>query len=912
MHIKIEGFKIHLEVEFIFKNGEMTLLRSVSGGGKSTILQAIFWALYGNMRGIYNNTRITKKLSVYLSLPGITIFRKKNPDLLTVTLSDGKTYDDNTIAQSIIDNIYGHRELWKACSYIEQKSRCSLLSGTGGERMELLNALSFTGETPKEHISKITATLKEKTAEFERDQANFIHELNLYTKSISERTIKFLYSEDDISKISEKITDLDKSVTSKHEELLLQEQLLGTQNYLIDMEKELCEKNKILNCRKIDYPAIIVFNEPEIPVCNIPLAQNYSLDEKVIISYNDYSNMKTQYGNELKKYLEQISLEKEKKRLREEKIKLQEQRERERKKLEKELQELEVEINKNLNEHKNFKNVKQEDIWNASKLEIERGKNVDECRSIGLVYDENIIKNTINELSEQLKRYNLFDSQIVNYNKLVEIENKLSKFSDFSSVSITELERLQNEKSTLINDMKKGLELLSCPKCGVSLRYQNSVLSIGERDPVSKNDILLAEKDYLQLSEKIHKYREMTKLEENRDFISKTVDKMAIQEYINSNTKNKVSSLSALIHRISKIRYIPEITESSEMLTNIYNYQNLLRRRDNIKNNIKIIENVEVENVEISNEDYVQKYEHVSSLLRDVEEKYSQEQKRVLKNQEIVRKSQQLEAERLKALAKYEDDKKRREERRMRTEKENEEKLKKYSFELEALESEKKNLLSRIEENKQEIQRINSKIFPKIREEYFCLCKELEEEKAKYDDAIYTVKILKIAKDLEVKRESLLKLQNDVQALTNLRVKAVEVECKQLEDTVNNINTVLETTLPVFFNDPISLTLQLYKKLKTDVMKPGLNLEICYKGCKYDNINSLSGGEGDRISLALLLALNSVSNSPIILLDECVSSLDGDLKESCITAIKSIPNKTVICVDHDDALEGFYDSVIDI
>jgi len=106
----------------------------------------------------------------------------------------------------------------------------------------------------------------------------------------------------------------------------------------------------------------------------------------------------------------------------------------------------------------------------------------------------------------------------------------------------------------------------------------------------------------------------------------------------------------------------------------------------------------------------------------------------------------------------------------------------------------------------------------------------------------------------------------------------------------------------------------LYKKIKSkkDVSKPGLNLEISYKGFTYDNINLLSGGEGDRISLALLLALNSVSNSPIILLDEAVSSLDSTLKESCITAIKSIPNKTVICVDHDDTLEGFYDSVLKI
>ncbi len=105
----------------------------------------------------------------------------------------------------------------------------------------------------------------------------------------------------------------------------------------------------------------------------------------------------------------------------------------------------------------------------------------------------------------------------------------------------------------------------------------------------------------------------------------------------------------------------------------------------------------------------------------------------------------------------------------------------------------------------------------------------------------------------------------------------------------------------------------LYKKIKTgNKIKPGLNLEICYKGKKYDKIDRLSGGEGDRISLALLLALNYASNSPLILLDECVSSLDPNLKTACINGIKSIPNKTVICIDHDDSLEGYYNSIIEI
>ena len=89
MRIKILGFKCHLETEYIFVNNEMTLIKGQSGCGKSSLLQAIFWCLYGNMRSIYNNVRITKNLSVTLEINGITIHRKKNPELLTVTMNSG-------------------------------------------------------------------------------------------------------------------------------------------------------------------------------------------------------------------------------------------------------------------------------------------------------------------------------------------------------------------------------------------------------------------------------------------------------------------------------------------------------------------------------------------------------------------------------------------------------------------------------------------------------------------------------------------------------------------------------------------------------------------------------------------------------------------------------------------------------
>jgi ABC-type Mn2+/Zn2+ transport system ATPase subunit len=47
-------------------------------------------------------------------------------------------------------------------------------------------------------------------------------------------------------------------------------------------------------------------------------------------------------------------------------------------------------------------------------------------------------------------------------------------------------------------------------------------------------------------------------------------------------------------------------------------------------------------------------------------------------------------------------------------------------------------------------------------------------------------------------------------------------------------------------------------------------------------IESLSGGEFDRLSLALFLCFNKTSKSDIILLDECLASLHSELVEDII------------------------------
>lgn len=153
----------------------------------------------------------------------------------------------------------------------------------------------------------------------------------------------------------------------------------------------------------------------------------------------------------------------------------------------------------------------------------------------------------------------------------------------------------------------------------------------------------------------------------------------------------------------------------------------------------------------------------------------------------------------------------------------------------------------------------------------------------------------------------------ELTTLQRMKSIALEEECRALQSTVDSINVALSELAADLFDDPISISVQLFKTLKTkDRTKPTVNLAISYRGGEYDNVSQLSGGEGDRVSLALILALARLNTCPLLLLDECLASLDGTLKEACMKILRRniCQNKTVLVILH-DTVEGHYDTIID-
>ncbi len=78
------------------------------------------------------------------------------------------------------------------------------------------------------------------------------------------------------------------------------------------------------------------------------------------------------------------------------------------------------------------------------------------------------------------------------------------------------------------------------------------------------------------------------------------------------------------------------------------------------------------------------------------------------------------------------------------------------------------------------------------------------------------------------------------------------------------------------------------------------------------DINMLSGGELQRVIIAFTLSLAEMSQSPLLLLDECTSNLDQDLTNTVVGGIKKhFSQKNVLIIAH-QVVSGIFDNVIKI
>lgn len=270
MKLEINNFKCHNHKTFDFRNG-ITLLNGNSGVGKSTILHAISWVIFGEPRQVTPLNNDKAKTSVKLIFDKYTIYRQKKPELLRLT--ENTTILENEDAQVRITALWGTYKVWEACCYLQQEMGHALMALTNSDKMELLSEISFSSDNPdfyseklEEQVSKIQTELtveeqlykslnkyvddsiasfpEYKTYTYSKSQLEEIKEMKkskIEEKNVLDKELKNYYQSSGRKQMLEDmINKLNKNVPSIRESHILD-----------SMQTELADMNAILSDIKI-------------------------------------------------------------------------------------------------------------------------------------------------------------------------------------------------------------------------------------------------------------------------------------------------------------------------------------------------------------------------------------------------------------------------------------------------------------------------------------------------------------------------------------------------------------------------------------------------------------------------------------------------------------------------------------
>lgn len=150
------------------------------------------------------------------------------------------------------------------------------------------------------------------------------------------------------------------------------------------------------------------------------------------------------------------------------------------------------------------------------------------------------------------------------------------------------------------------------------------------------------------------------------------------------------------------------------------------------------------------------------------------------------------------------------------------------------------------------------------------------------------------------------KIIKRLKGMSTLFTLSKEAEVESIENTISTMNQLAKSYLEDLFDSPISVRLQKAENTR------GLCTMIEYNGSVYQTVDELSGGERQRVELAFLLAVNEMTKSNFVFLDESLNNLDAEFNCKTLSSLKEIAsNKLVLVVSH-EAVTGIFDEVIEI
>lgn len=805
MEITLINFKCYSEKTISFGEKGIILISGRSGIGKTTIVEGIFWCLYGLGRNIIKFGRT--KCKVIFKIDDMKITRTKRPNRLILEI-DGKIYEDKT-AQHIIIGKFGKD--FKNTSYISQNSSKSFVKLTPNEKLQFLENFLFENSnisTIKTDITNLNNNIKDELKEIQ-------YELKV-NKDVFKDIKKPNYVEFPIKTVNIDKTIKNEKIRYKNSHILLQRQskrIKELNNELIHSEKyeETISNGKLL----ID---------------------NLENELKQFDNMDDEPKLIEDMKGELEKNKNKLSY---------------------------------IKANKHIQD---LKNQLENDTNKLSQLKHNElsqiDKRIKEISSI--LWKKYTHKEVVSKIDMNRKKISYIEQLNI-------LKHKLVKYTKYHSIDINSMEKELIDKKEILHQLIQSKNVYKCPECKSNLKFNNDKLihisnSISSELYEKYNEENLTY-DIKQLHSKLNvtrknhnKYNEISddiqEIQNNdifggsdipdKNIVSKRLDKCIKYEMKHINMENELNDIKHNKYNKKFPSYIIQLENNINEIAN--EIKNSKSSRDLIIENEDVIRN-KIEEL----------HKNIGKLI------YNFKHKTQLRSQKdsITKQLKEHLITHINLFGSY-----------------------RTSLDLKYIIDNERNTLIQLKDKRNKHQS-NLKCIDEYTQ-YMISNTKYVEFKNKIDS-------------LEKKEIQLLgRYKNSLL----LRDSVLTAESICIQNMIDSINNNLQNILNVFFNDKhLGITLKTFKENKKGLTKPVINLEILY-GTQLIPIESLSGGELDRVILAFTLAISNIFNSKLLIIDEATSSLDQEIHTNIIDGIRDLyMGKIVIMIAH-QVSTGTFDKII--